>query len=74
MEIVGGGAVGHRIADAIAKLNNDMGLPSSVAEMGYAGRSLEADVEAAHSNWFNDTSPKKFTKSVYKNIISGLLS
>ncbi len=74
MEIEVGGAVGHRIADAIAKLNNDMGLPSSVAEMGYTGRSLEEVVEAAHSNWFNDTSPKKFTKSVYKNIISGLLS
>ncbi len=74
MGLQSGGAVGHRIADTISKLNDDMGLPNSVAEMGYSGRPLEEVVEVAHSNWFNSTSPKRFTKRVYRNIISGLLS
>ncbi|MEC7488085.1 MAG: iron-containing alcohol dehydrogenase [Pseudomonadota bacterium] len=74
MKLAVGGPVGQRIAEEIGRMNNDMGLPSSVGEMGYSGGPLENVVEAAYSNWFNDTSPKKFTKNDYENIISELLS
>jgi len=53
---------GNRIADAVAQMNQSLGLPASVRNMGYEKSDLDRMIDAADDSYFNLTAPKRATR------------
>lgn len=64
---------GNRIADAVAQMNEDLGLPVSVRKMGYDKSDLERMIDAAHGSYFNLTTPKRPSREEYRCLVTEVL-
>jgi 4-hydroxybutyrate dehydrogenase len=64
---------GESVADGITELNSRLGLKSSVRELGYPERGLDALAARAMGVHFNATSPRKPTQADYRDIIADAL-
>lgn len=64
---------GADVPRAIADLNQRVGLPASVRELGYHKNDLDELASFAAANFFNRTSPRKPTEAEYREILAELL-
>ena len=58
------------LAQALASLMRELGLPATLAELGYEAGNLQALVEAAHKSHFNLSSPFHPTSSEYAEMFA----
>lgn len=65
---------GANAATAVADLNERVGLPNSIRELGYQRNDLDELAAFAAPNHFNRTSPRKPNEAEYKEILAELLS
>ncbi len=66
-------APGTGTAEAVAELNRRIGLPASLAEMGWTDDDTDRLAGAAAASHFNATAPRKPSREEYRRIIAGLL-
>ena len=64
---------GSDVPDAIARLNERVGLPSSVRALGYRKNDLDELAAFATPHFFNRTSPRAPNQAQYKEIIAELM-
>ena len=64
---------GNRIAEAVAQMNQSLGLPASVRRMGYDKSDLDRMIDAAHDSYFNLTTPKRPTREEYRRLVIEVL-
>jgi 4-hydroxybutyrate dehydrogenase len=64
---------GHRVADAVAELNQRVGLPSTFRALGYRDCDLDDVAADATNSWFNASSPYRPNPSEYSSMIRGVL-
>ncbi|MDP6175200.1 MAG: iron-containing alcohol dehydrogenase, partial [Rhodospirillales bacterium] len=64
---------GADVAGEIERLNNAVGMPSTIAEMGYKMGDLDEMAEAAQIHRFNDTAPRRPSQGDYKTLLGELL-
>ena len=74
MGLDGGKGVGERIAKMAEEINDRLGLPSGVREMGYEKNDLEAMTDDAFDCHFNMTAPVKPTRDEWRQIVTDVLS
>jgi 4-hydroxybutyrate dehydrogenase len=65
---------GKSVADGITQLNTELGLTSSVRELGYPGDDIDAMAERAEAAHFNATSPRKPSRDDYRTIIADAMA
>ena len=73
LDVPGGGNVAKTVADAVADLNERVGLPASVRAMGYGNNDVDSMAEFAVDSWFNETSPRKPNLDDCRDIILEVL-
>jgi alcohol dehydrogenase class IV len=61
------------VPDAVARLNEKVGLPASVRELGYKSNDYDALAAFAAANFFNRGSPRAPDRAQYRGIIQELL-
>lgn len=64
---------GNRIADAVARMNADLGLPASVRQMGYRKTDVGRMAEEARRAYFNLTAPRQPTREEYARLVVEVL-
>jgi len=64
---------GNRIADALAQMNHDLGLPSSMRQMGYEKEDIARRVEAALGRHFNPSALRQPTREDYRRLVVQVL-
>jgi 4-hydroxybutyrate dehydrogenase len=64
---------GDKLADAIRRLNRELGLPATLSEIGFVAMSVDALVEIMVASPFNRTSPYAPTRDEYRGIAEALL-
>ncbi|MEE3000349.1 MAG: iron-containing alcohol dehydrogenase [Pseudomonadota bacterium] len=73
MRLIGDKDSGNRIADTVEEMNNSMGLPNTVREMGYEKMDIDRMVQDCCSSHFNLTAPIVPTAKEYEKIITTVL-
>ena len=73
MRLDGGDQSGERIARRIEEINNQLGLPSGVREMGYKKNDLEVMTDDAFNCHFNNTAPVRPTREEFRQIVIDVL-
>jgi 4-hydroxybutyrate dehydrogenase len=73
MNLEGDRDAGNRIADAVARMNADLGLPASVRQMGYQKTDVGRMVEEARRAYFNLTAPRQPTREEYARLVAEVL-
>lgn len=68
-----GVAKGKDVADAVARLNERIGLPATVRGLGYVGNNIDELARYAAANHFNRTSPRPPSEADFRAIIGELL-
>jgi alcohol dehydrogenase class IV len=61
------------VAEAVERLNERVGLPATIRELGYRSNDYDGLAAFAADNHFNRTSPRVPTKAEYRDIIAELL-
>jgi 4-hydroxybutyrate dehydrogenase len=69
-----GAKSGAQVADAVAALNDRIGLPRTVRELGYHKNDHEELAAYAAASHFNRTSPRSPSLAEYRHIIAELLA
>jgi len=64
---------GCRIADAVARMNGELGLPATVRQMGYKKTDLGRMVDEALRSYFNLTAPRQPTREDYARLVAEVL-
>ena len=65
---------GQSAADSLSELNAKLGLPHSIAELGYGQADLEELATDALASFFNAASPYRPTSDEYKDILQSLMT
>ena len=73
MGLNGGDGVGERIAKRTEEINDRLGLPSGVREMGYEKNDLDAMIDEAFKSHFNLSAPVRPTRDEYRQIVIDVL-
>ena len=73
MNLEGDRDAGNRIADAVTRMNADLGLPASVRQMGYRKTDVGRMVEEARRAYFNLTAPRQPTREEYEMLVVEVL-
>ena len=66
-------ARGSDLADGIAQLNERVGIPATMREIGYDGQDVDGLAQMGHENWFNATAPRHPSVAEYREMIVELL-
>ena len=64
---------GADVAAAVERLNDRVGLPTTVRDLGYAKQDIDEMVEDAVESFFNDTCPKRPSREEYAELIRAAL-
>lgn len=68
-----GVARGADLPDAVARLNERLGLPATVRALGYRRQDIDEMASFAAGHFFNRTSPRKPSADDYRGIIADVL-
>ena len=60
---------GADVAEAVERLNERVGLPANVRDLGYAKQDIDEMAEDAAESFFNGTCPKLPTRDEYAELI-----
>jgi 4-hydroxybutyrate dehydrogenase len=73
MGVTGDKDAGNRIADAVAEMNDKLGLPSTVREMGYEKTDIDRMVKECCDSGFNHSAPIVPSPDEYEKIVLEVL-
>ena len=61
------------VAAEVERLNDVLGLPSSLRDMGYEKADMEDMATAAEAHYFNTTAPRRPSVADYKTLLGEVL-